>query len=125
LVPGTLCYWKCRVAKRKVESILDMETLAIQYGNQVGTYLNHILVKLGLNKSKLKPITHISSGNRHANARLNVIWQCLREGYDRNLFGLRHISNEYNLSDTLTKVKSNVSDLFRKCLRLGKLYLPI
>ena len=117
-----------------MESILDMETLATQYGNQVGTYLNHILVELGLNKSKLKPIiysdsnsvvTHISSGNRHANARLNVIWQCLREGYDRNLFGLRHISNEYNLSDTLTKVKSNVSDLFRKCLRLGKLYLPI
>jgi hypothetical protein len=133
LVKGTLIFWRARIVARRVDGILDVETLSIQYGSVVAEYLHNMLMEMGLAKKWIKPIlfndnnstiTHIKSTNKHNNPRLNVMWSTLRTAYNKNKFGLRFICGKTkNLSDCLTKVKSSISNLFYRCLRLGKMFV--
>ena len=134
LFKGSLIYWRSKVVKRRVDTIMDVETLSIQYGSVVGQYLTDFLVELQLTARRLKPVifndnqstvNHIKSTNKHQNVRLNVIWSTLRQAFTRNQFALSHTCGKsLNLSDVLTKSKTSISALFLKALRLGKIYLP-
>ena len=83
-----------------------------------------IIGELLLNDSN-SAITHTKSTNKHANPRLNVLWAALRAAYERNEFSLRFICGKtLNLADVLTKIKSSLSDVFLRVLRLGKVVIP-
>ena len=113
---------------------MDVETIAIQYGSAGAQYLTNMLKELGMNKS-LKPIvyndnnstiSHIRSSNRHANARMNVLWSCLRQEFTQNKFNLKFLCGKtLNLSDMLTKAKSGMLNLYYKCARLGQIFVPV
>jgi hypothetical protein len=133
LVKGTLVFWRSRIVARRVDSIMDVETLSIQYGSVVSEYLHNMLLELGLARRWLKPvlfndnnstITHIKSTNKHNNPRMNVMWSTLRTAYNQNKFGLRFLCGKTkNISDVLTKVKSSLTNLLYRCLRLGKIFV--
>ena len=134
LLNASLIYWRTRVARRRVDTIMDVETLAIQYGTVVASYLNSMVIELHLTTRSLKPIvyndnhstiSHIRSSNKHNNVRMNVIWGILRSEYNNNKFGLRFLCGKtLNLSDTLTKLKSGLTEQFYKALRTGSFYVP-
>lgn len=129
------CYWRLRVVKRRVDNIMECETLAISWSTCVARYLTGLVTELGLNeKQYLKPvilndnnstISHLRSGNKANNPRLTVLWSTLCDSFNRGEFGLRHICGKTsNISDVLTKQKSPILTLLLKCLRLGKSYIP-
>jgi len=130
---ASLLYWRTRVVKRRVDAILDVETLSIQYGTCVAKYLDGLGTELGL-FTGLKPViyndnqstvSHLKSTNRHSNARMNVLWETLRRAYTENEYALQFICGKtLNISDCLTKLKTPLNTLLLKALRLGKLYLP-
>jgi len=101
LINATLVFWRPRMVIRRVDIIMDVETLSIAYATNCSAFLNCIITELDMNRKKIKPLTfndnnstisHIVSDNRHKNMRLNVIWGALRESYTKNVFGLLLIS---------------------------------
>ena len=134
LVNASLLSWKTRKIVRRVDSILDCETLAIQYSSNACEFLKGLAIEFGLMSASSKPIiyndnmstiSHICATNRHNNDRLNVIWSALRQGYNENRFGLKFICGKtLNIADCLMKLRSPLADLFYRTLRLGKVLLP-
>ena len=133
-VKASLLFWRLRVVKRRVDTIMDVETLAIQYSSVVVEYLNNMAKEMQLSKTQIKPliyndnqgtIDHMKSSNKHNNPRLNVIWATLREAYTNNKFGLRWLCGKTrNTSDILTKLGSCMEALFFRSCHLGKILIP-
>ena len=117
MVNGSLVGWRCRVVRRKIDTVMDAETLSIQFGVNGGQFLSGGLTEFGFHGPNPgpKPITlndnnstisHIRSNNKHSNARLNVLWSSLRTAFTKNVFRLRFICGiTVNLSDVFTKSK--------------------
>ena len=132
---GTALYWRLRVVKRRVDNILECETLSIAWGSVVARFLTGLVMELQLSRQKIPPlllndnqssVSHVATGNKHANPRLNVIWSTLCSSFSKNEFVLRWLcgKNE-NLGDVLTKAKSPVLlPKLLKALRTGKIFIP-
>jgi hypothetical protein len=115
-VNGSLLYWRMRVVQRRVDTIMDVETLALAYGSVTAEYLNNMKKEMQLSNREIKPliyndnqstVTHIRSTNKHKNPRLNVLWAQLREAYTNNQFALGWLCGKAeNTSDILTKKSS-------------------
>ena len=132
-VKASPVFWRSRSVKRRVDTIMDVETLSIHWGTQILFYLQSIAVEIGLVHPSTKAViyndnkatvSHIKSNNTHDNPRMAVIWGVLRDGYTSNHFGLGHITKDLNLADAFTKLKSPIETLLIKALRLGQLWLP-
>lgn len=129
-----LLYWRVREVQRRVDTILDVETLSVQWGSNVCKFLTSLILELQLTIDKRRPllfndsdglITHLKSTNKHSNMRLNVIFSTLRDSYTRNEFMLRWLCGKtMNLADILTKLKSAMLEPFRKAVRLCKWLVP-
>ena len=132
--PGSLLYWRVREVQRRVDDILDVETIAVTWGTNVATYLSFMALEIGLTRVFRRPlilsdskdlITHIRSTNKHKNLKLNVVWHNLRTAYTQNQYALRWICGKsWKISDTLTKLKTGLAKLFSQTMRTGIIFVP-
>ena len=131
-VDASPIYWRVRQVKRRIDSILDCETLSVQYGTNTAQYLTGLATEMGIKcgrptiyNDNNSCVSHIKSSNKSANARLNVIFNTLSESYSNGKYALYHIcGKERNIADIFTKSKSNMTNLFYRSLKIGKLSLP-
>ena len=72
-------YWRSTSIKRKITTIMDAETIAIQFSYNIGQFLKGFLVELGLGlntdpvcilNDNNSTISHIKTTNTHKNPRL-------------------------------------------------------
>ena len=121
-VNGSLLYWRMRVVQRRVDDILDVETLSLAYGSVTSEYLNNMKKEMQLSDREIKPfiyndnnstVSHIRSSNKHKNPRLNVLWSVLREAYTNNQFAIGWLCGKtQNTGDLLTKRTSPMLNIF-------------
>ena len=134
-VNATPIFWRLRQIKRRVDTIMDCETLSVAYASNVSRYLTGIACEMGVIKNKsVRPlilndnnscVTHIKSNNKPHNLRLSVLFNTLSRSYTKGEFSLRWICGKTrNVADVLTKDKSPLWQLFMKALRDGKLFVP-
>ncbi|CAD7940144.1 unnamed protein product [Amoebophrya sp. A25] len=127
-------YWRSRDVTRKIETVLDAELIATQFGYNLSKYLQGFAIELGLSQpsdpvlvynDNNSNISHIRSSNRHSNPRLNSLWSCLRTYYQDGKMVLRHICGKtLNFSDVLTKPSSPLISVLTKVIFRGKIYIP-
>jgi hypothetical protein len=129
----TPAFWRTRQVMRRVDNIMEVETLSLQYASSKAYWLSGLVLELGLSDRRIPPvicgdnnstISHIQSGNKHAsNPRMAVIWRSLSEDHRRNIASFRWVETKINLADALTKAKTSVYNLLLQCFRLGKIFV--
>lgn len=57
-VNGSLLYWRMRVVQRRVDDIMDVETLSLAYGSVTSEYLNNMKKEMELSNREIKPLIY-------------------------------------------------------------------